>query len=401
MRTLVSGSWRISWMSLSLLGVISILQAQSTSSLHGIIADPQGAVVPTAVVALTSTATGASREVVSDNTGAYQFLQMMPGEYTLTVTKPGFAKATQERVVLQVNVPATLNVQLEVGTTGQTINVNAEASLVSTSDASIGNAFTEHQIRQMPLNTRNVVELLSLQPGVTSSGEVLGSRRDQNNVILDGVDVNDNENSGIGGISNSGSLQGSNANLKPSQTPFEGFNSVLPIPLDSVQEFRVTVAGQGADEGRSSGGQVVLITKSGTNQLHGSAYAYNRNTVTAANSWFNNRDGVGVTPLNRNQFGASLGGPIKKDRIFYFFNYERRIDASSQAVERLVPSENLKQGILTFADSNNNVYTLSPAQIRQIDPLGIGVNQAYLNILNKYPVGNDPNYGGAATPMAA
>ena len=84
---------------------------------------------------------------------------------------------------------------------------------------------------------------------------------------------------------------------------------MLPIPLDSVQEFRVTVAGQGADEGRSSGGQVVLITKSGTNQLHGSAYEYNRNTVTAANSWFNNRDGVGITPLNRNQFGASLGGP--------------------------------------------------------------------------------------------
>ena len=168
---------------------------------------------------------------------------------------------------------------------------------------------------------------------------------------------------------------------------------MLPIPLDSVQEFRVTVAGQGADEGRSSGGQVVLITKSGTNQLHGSAYEYNRNTVTAANSWFNDRDGVPVTPLNRNQFGASLGGPIKKDRIFYFFNYERRIDASSQAVERQVPTENLKQGILTFADTNGNNYTLSPSQIKQVDPLGIGINQGYLNILKQYPVGNDPAYG--------
>ncbi len=177
------------------------------------------------------------------------------------------------------------------------------------------------------------------------------------------------------------------------QTGIAGFNSVLPIPLDSVQEFRVTVAGQGADEGRSSGGQVVLVTKSGTNQLHGSAYEYNRNTITAANSWFNDRDGVPVTPLNRNQFGASLGGRIKKDRIFYFFNYERRIDASSQAVERMVPTENLKQGILTFADANRNTYTLNPAQIKQIDPLGIGLNQAYLNILKQYPVGNDPAYG--------
>jgi Carboxypeptidase regulatory-like domain len=376
---------------LGLLVAILTIQAQSTSSLHGVVSDAQGGVIPAAVVQLSSVTTGASRQVVTDNTGEYQFLQEMPGEYTLTVTKPGFSQATREHVLLQINVPATLNIQMEVGTTGQTVNVTAETSLVSTSDASVGNAFTEHSIRQLPLDTRNVVQLLSLQPGVTSSGEVMGSRRDQNNIILDGVDVNDNENSGIGGQADVGSQQGSNAT---GQTGIAGFNSVLPIPLDSVQEFRVTVAGQGADEGRSSGGQVVLITKSGTNRLHGSAYEYNRNTITAANTWFNDRAGIPVTALNRNQFGASLGGPVKKDRIFYFFNYERRIDASAAAVERLVPSENLKQGILTFADSNNNLYTLGPSEIQQVDPLHIGVSPAYLNILKQYPVGNDPNYGG-------
>ena len=395
-RTFVRSSWRNLLAGLSLLAAISLvtvwtLEAQSTSSLHGVISDAQGAIIPGAIVGLSSVTTGTSRQEVTDNTGAYQFLQMMPGEYTLTVTKPGFATATQQHLVLQINTPATLNVQLEVGTTGQTVNVTAEASTISTSDAEIGNTFTEHSIRQLPLDTRNVVQLLSLQPGVTSNGEVMGSRRDQNNIVLDGVDVNDNENSGIGGQADIGSQQGSNSS---GQTGIAGFNSVLPIPLDSVQEFRVTVAGQGADEGRSSGGQVVLITKSGTNQLHGSAYEYNRNTVTAANSWFNDRDGVPVTPLNRNQFGASLGGRIKKDRIFYFFNYERRIDASSQAVERLVPSQNLRQGILTFADTNNNVYTLGPSAVKQIDPLGIGVSQSYLSLLNQYPVGNDPNYGG-------
>jgi hypothetical protein len=388
-RSLVRCSWRNLLAGLSLLAAVSMLHAQSTSSVHGVVSDAQGGVVPGAVVALSSATTGASRQVVTDNTGAYQFLQEMPGEFTLTVTKPGFSQATREHVVLQINTSATLNVQLEVGTTGQTVNVTAETSMVSTSDASIGNAFTEHSIRQLPLDTRNVVELLSLQPGVTSTGEVMGSRRDQNNIILDGVDVNDNENSGIAG-GEVGSQQGSNAT---GQNNIAGFNSVLPIPLDSVQEFRVTVAGQGADEGRSSGGQVVLITKSGTNQLHGSAYEYNRNTVTAANSWFNDRDGVPVTPLNRNQFGASLGGRIKKDRIFYFFNYERRIDASSQAVERQVPTESLKQGILTFADTNGNNYTLNPAQIQQIDPLHIGNNQSYLNLLQQYPAGNDPAYG--------
>src|ERR1700744_2353082 len=135
-------SWRNLLAGLFLLGAISLLQAQSSSSLHGVISDPQGAVIPSAVVALNNASTGASRQVVTDNTGAYQFLQMMPGDYTLTVTKPGFAKASQEHVVLEVNVPATLNVQLEVGTTGQTVNVTAETSMVSTSDASVGNAFT-------------------------------------------------------------------------------------------------------------------------------------------------------------------------------------------------------------------------------------------------------------------
>lgn len=385
--------WRTVFAGLALFAGISVLQAQSTSSLHGVVSDPQGAVIPGAVVVLASPSTGTSRQAVTDNTGVYQFVQMMPGEYTMSVTKPGFATLTREHVVLQINVPTTLDLHLEVGATGQTVSVNAEVTTVDTTDASLGNAFTEHSIKQLPLDTRNVVELLSLQPGVTQNGEVMGARRDQNNITLDGVDVNDNENSGIGGVANSGSLQGSNANLSPSQSPISGFNSVLPIPLDSVQEFRVTVAGQGADEGRSSGGQVVLITKSGTNSLHGSAYEYNRNTITAANSWFNNRDGVGITPLNRNQFGASLGGPIKKDRIFYFFNYERRIDASSQAVERMVPTQNLREGILTFADTSGNTYTLGPSAIKQIDPLGIGVNQSYLNILNQYPVGNDPAYG--------
>src|SRR3984957_7143414 len=392
-KTFARSSWRNLLTGLSLLAACSMLQAQTSSSLHGSVLDPQSAVIPGAVVSLSSASNGASRQAITDNTGSYQFLQVMPGEYTLTVAKPGFATSTQQHVVLQINVPATLNVQMEVGTTGQTVNVTAEASTISTSDASIGNAFSEHSIRQLPLDTRNVVQLLSLQPGVTSSGEVMGSRRDQNNIVLDGVDVNDNENSGIGGLPGNGSLQGSNANIPSSNTPLAGFNSVLPIPLDSVQEFRVTVAGQGADEGRSSGGQVMLVTKSGTNQLHGSAYEYNRNTVTAANSWFNDRSGVPITPLNRNQFGASLGGRIKKDRIFYFFNYERRIDASDASVVRQVPSENLKQGIFTFQDTNLNTYTLTPAEIKQIDPLGIGNNQAYLNILKQYPVGNDPGYG--------
>ena len=375
---------------LMLVGMALLLQGQSTSSLRGTITDPQGAVIPEAVVTLSNTSTGWSRQIVTGGSGEYQFLQVTPGEYKLTAAKPGFATVTREQIKLLVNVPSTLDVQMEIGATGELVNVNAEAQLVNTVDASVGNAFNQNQIRQLPLDTRNIVQLLSLQPGVTATGEVMGSRRDQNNVTLDGVDVNDNENSGIGGTSDIGSVQGSNAN---NAVTIAGFNSVLPIPLDSVQEFRVTVAGQGADEGRSSGGQVVLVTKSGTNQLHGSAYEYNRNTLFAANTWFNNRSDVDRQVLNRNQFGASLGGPVRKDRIFYFFNYERRIDASQQPVERAVPTESLKAGNLVLQGSDGNTYTLTPAEIKQIDPLHIGVNQGYLNILKQYPVGNDPAYG--------
>ena len=366
------------------------LYGQSAGSLRGTVIDPQGAVVPEVVITLVNNGTGSSRQTLSDATGVYQFLQMAPGEYTITAVKTGFGTLTESHVKLLVNTPASLDLKMEVGKTTETVNVSAEAPLINTVDASVGNTFNQTQIRQLPLDTRNIVELLSLQPGVTSTGEVMGSRRDQNNVTLDGVDVNDNENSGIGGLTDIGSAQGSNAN---GTTNIAGFNSVLPIPLDSVQEFRVTVAGQGADEGRSSGGQVVLVTKSGTNQLHGSLYEYNRNTDFAANSWFNNRSGVDRTVLNRNQFGASLGGPVKKDRFFFFFNYERRIDASQLGVERAVPTESLKVGNLVLQGSDGNNYTLSPSDIQQIDPLHIGVNQAYLNILKQYPVGNDPAYG--------
>ncbi len=366
------------------------LRAQSTSSLRGSVVDPQGAAIPDAAVTLINQDTQSRRQVQSDNRGEYQFLQVPPGKYSVLAEKAGFSTVTENNVTLLVNSPATLDLHMDLGRTTETVNVNTEATSLNTVDASVGTAFTERQVRQLPLQTRNVVELLSLQPGVTPTGEVLGAHRDQNNVTLDGVDVNDNQNAGIG---NSVSSQGSNANGAASVA---GFNSVLPIPLDSVEEFRVTVGGEGANEGRSSGGQVVLMTKSGSNQFHGSAYEFNRDTPFSANSWFNDRSGVPVQPLVRNQFGASLGGRVVKDRVFFFFNYERRLDASGIAVERAVPTESLKQGNLTLQTTDGSTYTLNPSQIQQIDPLHLGLNQGYLGLLKQYPAGNDAPYGADA-----
>ncbi len=304
----------------------------------------------------------------------------------------GFTLATRTDVRLLVNSPATLDLRLELGRTAETVNVSAQTSAINTVDASVGNAFSEQQVRELPLETRNVVQLLSLQPGVTTNGEVMGARRDANNITLDGVDVNDNQNAGLvaQNTTTGNSYQGVNGN---SNNVNSGFNSVLPIPLDSVQEFRVTVSGQGVSEGRSSGGQVVLVTKSGTNNLHGSLYEYNRNTATSANTWFNNQSGVPVQQLVRNQFGASIGGAIKKDRLFYFVNWEQRIDSSSVAQVRAVPSETLKQGTLLVQLSDGSVQSIGASQLPQIDPLGIGLNVPYQKILNQYPVGNDPAFG--------
>jgi Carboxypeptidase regulatory-like domain len=344
--------------------------AAQTSSLQGLVTDAQSGAIPEAVVTAINQSTSAARKTLTNATGAYTFAQVPPGPYKVTVEKTGFRSFVAE-VRLQIDTPATLDVKLEVGQITETISVEASATSINTQNASVGNPFTETQVKGLPLQTRNVVELLKLQPGVAPDGQVLGAKPDQNNVTLDGVDINDNQ-----GI--------------PTSPTVNGFNSVLPVPLDSVQEFRTTVAGLGADQGRSSGGQVSLVTKGGSNQFHGSLYEYNRNTKFAANSWFNNRAGVARTPLVRNQYGASLGGRLIKDRAFFFFNWEDRKDRSGSAVTRTVPSETFKQGIVKVALSNGTVADLNAADIASVDPNHQGINSYMLDLFKQYPSGNDP-----------
>jgi hypothetical protein len=371
-----------------LLLACSGMWGQATTSLRGTVKDASGALIPETVVTLSDAATGTFRKGLSTKNGEYQFLQLAPGVYSIKAEKPGFSTLVKSAIRLEVNTPATVDCVLEVGLVTSTVNVEAESGALNTVDASLGNAFEERQVKQLPLLTRNVVELLSIQPGVTQTGEVLGARRDQNNITLDGVDVNNNQNSGITSASTNGNAAGAG------NTP--GFNAALPIPLDSVEEFRVTVAGQGAEMGRSSGGQVALVTKSGTNQLHGTLYEYNRNTLLAANDFFNNEAGIARAPLVRNQFGASVGGPAIKNRVFFFGNWERRIDASSTPVTRTVPSDSLRQGTLRFALSDGSIQTLTQADVLAVDPLHLGFNPAMETYLNSFPAGNDPSLAADA-----
>ncbi len=338
--------------------------AAQTSSLQGVVTDPQGSAIPAAIVTLTNTDTSAARKGVSDDTGGYKFLQVLPGPYKVEVERPGFSTKVAT-MILQVDVPETLNLELSVGKTTDIVNVTAESTQINTENATVGNPFTQTQIIELPLQTRNVVALLSLEPGVSSSGQVLGARPDQNNVLLDGVNVNDN--------------RGSN-----------GFTSALPIPLDSVQEFRTTIAGQSADMGHAAGGQVALVTKSGSNAFHGSLYEFNRNTDFEANDWFSNRAGVARPALIRNQYGASLGGPIKKNKLFFFYNWEARKDRSQAAATANVPSDTFKEGIVKVGLKSGQIVNLSPSDVKAIDPLGIGENSFIFNSLQQYPSGNNP-----------
>ena len=342
--------------------------AAQTSGIQGIITDQHGAVIPTVIISITNQETAATRKTLSTDSGQYSFVQAPPGVYMLEAQSPGFRTFTQQ-VRLQVNSPATLDIKMEVGQVTESVNVVAEAASINTQNATIGNPFTEVQVRQLPIQTRNVVDLLSLQPGVTPTGEVLGAKRDQNNVILDGVDVNDPQ--------------------PPSTTP-DGFRAALPVPLDSVQEFRTTVAGQGADQGRSAGGQVALVTKSGSNNYHGSLYEFHRNKVTAANNWFSNRAGIARENLVRNQYGASFGGRIIRDRAFFFANWEERKDRTATATNRTVPSELYKQGIVQFRMSNGQIGELTPAEVQSTDPKTIGASAYMLSLMQQYPAGNDP-----------
>lgn len=349
----------------SLLTLIAILvafsataQAQSgRSTVRGTVKDQQGNVVAGATVTLANTERNFSRTQTTTQDGNYVFNAVPPDTYTLHVEATNFKKTSVSEVKALVDSSVDADVSLEVGSVSETVNVTAgNDAPLNTTDATIGVAFENRRIEQLPLNARNVVSLLSLQTGVTVTGYVNGGRADQANITLDGVDVNEQQR-GLDVVTD------------------EAFSSVLRSTPDSLQEFRVITTNPNADQGRSSGAQVALITKSGTNDWHGSLYHYHRNTVTTANDFFNNKDGVERPQLLRNIFGGSVGGPIKKDRAFFFFTYEGFREATATTVLREVPLPTLGQGIVRYftADGSSDpgcpagtpagVNCLTPAEI--------------------------------------
>jgi hypothetical protein len=366
---------------------------QATTSLNGTVTDPSGSVLPGATVTITRNGTGQVLTATTNARGEYQFSQLNPGSWTVTVSATGFADQSKVGDLL-VSKPATIAFTMSLTAITQTVNVSAITETLNTSDASLGNAISNRTIQSLPMEDRNVPDLLSLQPGVlylghaidsltdSRTGSVNGVRSDQDNITIDGLDDND-QRQGL------------------------AFTGILRETLDSIDEFRVTTGMANADQGRAAGAQSNLVTKSGTDQFHGSAYEYNRNTDTAANDWFNKNaqlsSGLPNVPGKyiRNTYGADLGGPIKKKKLFFFGNYEASHIRENTQIQRETPTASLETGDIIYQSNGVNV-TQTPPEIALTDPncssngtcpWGPGVDPNILTMLKLYPLANGSALG--------
>jgi hypothetical protein len=368
----------------------------AVTSLRGIVNDPSGAVIPGAKVTIAETQNGYKAERIANEHGEFAFDQISPGHYTVEVQATGFG-GEKTLIELLVNQPRTLNFKLSVSTSVATVEVDASDVLMNMSDATVGTPFNNQQIQSLPFEGNNVLDLLSLQAGVlflgdakpgaqdadSRSGSVNGARSDQSNLTLDGLDNND-------------------------QGRGYAFSGVLRSTRDSVEEFRVVTTNANADSGRSSGAQISLVTRSGTNALHGSLYEYNRPTDTVANDWFNKQAQAESDEQNRpgkylrNTYGVTFGGPIVKDKLFFFTTYEGQKIAESKQVTRNVPLASFLAGNLTYVNASGTTTTLGTSDLAAIDPkcsangscpLGPGVNSAVIQYLSQLPASNGNNGG--------
>ena len=368
------------------------LHAQETSAVTGVVSDTTGAVVVGADVLLENTATSAQYHAKTNTLGSYTIVKVLPGQgYKLTVTMGGFEPAVVSDIYLTVATTRTQNAEMKPAGVKESVAVsaaNAEVTL-NTTDATIGNNLDVKLLDELPVQLRDTpVSLFNLQPGVADSS-VTGARTDQSYVSVDGLDVND---------------------ISTGQT----FLIVANAPIDSVEEFRGTVAGQLAAGGPGGGGQFELVTKSGTNSWHGNVNLYHRDTSTVANFWFNDEAGVPLAHLVRNQFGGNVGGPIKKDKAFFFVNFFDLRLAQATSVDRIVPTKSYMGGNISYILANPSsgtgscsftsrlnttpqcIGTLTPAQVKSLDPANIGFSSVMQNFLNaRYSAfaPNDPTNG--------
>ena len=316
----------------------------ATGRIVGTVTDSSGAVIPGAHVVATNPATRASRETVADGSGFYQILALPIGNYTVSVDHKGFNPVTTNENKLEINQSLKVDIELEVGAKTETVTVESTATTVETINPTMGSTVSDRSVQELPLNGRNVLDLALLQPGVlpadnpnntgaasaNTAFSISGGRNDSNTFILDG---------------------GANNDLLD--------NSVVYNPNpDAVQEFKVLTSNFTAEYGRNGGGIVTVVTKSGTNTLHGSLYEYNRNNAYNASDFFSNLNNQSRPVLKRNQFGGTVGGPIRKNKLFFFGSYEGQRQTqllSGGQVTVLTPQEAMGN----FSGSSNQATIVS------------------------------------------
>src|SRR5271155_962397 len=313
---------------MALLTSLNVAGQQITGSIRGTVSDPSGAIVQAAAITAKQTETGLTRAVVTDRQGEYVLVELPIGHYQLEVHAPGFQKYLQQGILLDVNETATVSVRLTLGAETQQVKVSADAALVQNTVSSLGETVMEREILDLPLDGRNFSQLGLLQPGVVpltpglleaggparsnQAYAVDGQRPESNNFLIDGAD-------------NVSSVDG-------------GF--VLKPPVDAIAEFKILSHNANAEFGRNTGSTTNIVTRSGANSFHGAAWEFLRNDAMDASDYFSQS----VQPLKQNQFGATFGGPIVKDKTFFFAYYEGFRNRQGETVPATVPSLDERTG---------------------------------------------------------
>src|SRR5580700_3216428 len=392
-------------------------QSTSTGTVAGSVTDPTGALVSGAAVTLTDTATNVARSTTTNETGRYIYVDVNPGAYNLTVSKSGFETTKTENQEVKVGASLTVNLTLQVGGTNVVVEVSAVGNELQTMNATVGNTITNLTIDNLPSLGRDVSTFIALQPGVSPDGSVAGAVVDQSSFTLDGGD-NSNDMDGSSNVytkSFAGDPTGGVANqnsVGPSVggKGVGGATGVLPTPQDSVEEFKVNTAGQNADFNSSSGSEVKVVTKRGTDAWHGTVYEYYKDNNWSSNSWQNNHNDpiTQIPSFHYSRYGGAVGGPlIPKDvlggKTYAFFNYEAFNFPNSETIARNIPSAALRLRLLTD-DATGAFYNLNPTAVTYNgitypgtgnDPRGIGINPLVQQIWNKY----EPTWTGASCTL--
>jgi Carboxypeptidase regulatory-like domain/TonB dependent receptor len=352
------------WCVLSLVGVAS---AQTTSTIAGRVADSSGGVLTGVTVTARHVATGHSRAVVTGADGRYVLPLLPVGGYELRAELSGFKPLVRKGVETTVAVTTVVDLTLEVGGVAEEVTVAGSTQQVNVSSSELSYLVSGKALEELPLNGRNYTDLAMLQPGV-----IPYANRDGGSVVAHGLGMSIN---GQDPRSNVYLLDGTLLNDFTNAPA--GSAASTALGLETVREFRVETNAYSAEFGRNSGGQVNVLTKSGTNSVHGSAYEFHRNDAFDARNFF---DGASQPDFWRNQFGATVGGPIAQDRLFYFAGYEGLREKLGRTVSTFVPDDNARQGLLP-----------DPARPGQF--VNVGVNPAVAPYLNEYPRANGPNIG--------